>query len=109
MLARAIREDETGSTARQWPNLVLGTLGVLSGLKEFVRWTLPGDGLPFLFMVEETPLKLAALTVNGALYIFGGVLLLRFAFGAKLLNAPLLLFGLAMTVVNVLYFHAALV
>ncbi|EFG4742164.1 hypothetical protein BM885_005249, partial [Escherichia coli] len=108
LLARAIREDEAGSTARQWPNLLVGTVLFLSGLKEIVRWTLPGDGQPFLFMVEETPLKIMAVATFGLLYIVGGVLVLRFAYGAKALNYALLGIGAIMTAINYLFYRDAI-
>ena len=109
LLSYAIAEREAGIMLRQWPNVLLGTVGFLSGLKEIVRWTLPGDGMPFLFMVEETPLKLAALITYGALYGLGGIMLLHFTRGAKLLNAALLAFGAAMMAVNLVYFRDTMV
>lgn len=109
LLAYAVAEREADIVNRQWPNLVLGTIGLLSGLKEAVRWTLPGDGMPFLFMVDETPAKVAAVFTFGLLYIAGGAMLLRFAPGAKLFNGILLTFGAVMMAVNLLFFRDAMV
>lgn len=109
LLSYAIAERNAGVALRQWPNLVLGTLGFLSGVKEIVRWTLPGDGMPFLFMVEETPFKLAMLMAKGALVVLSGIMLLRFLPGARLLNAALFAFGVAMTTINLLWFRDEMV
>jgi hypothetical protein len=109
LLSNAVAERDAGGKLRQWPNLLLGTLGFLSGLKDLVRWTEPGSAVPFLFMVEETPLKIGVLLVYGALYGLGGVLLLRFASGAKLLNGVILAIGAVAMVINVLFYHDAMV
>lgn len=109
LLSWAADERDAGVTLRQWPNLVLGTLAFLSGLKEMVRWVEPGDGLPFLLMVEETPLKIAALMLFGAAVALAGAMLLRFAPGAKLFNAALLAFGAAAFAVNMLFSREAMV
>ncbi|MER9518451.1 hypothetical protein NKI44_14010 [Mesorhizobium sp. M0614] len=109
LLSNAVTEWEAGGRLRQWPNLLLGTAGFLSGLKELERWTAPGSGVPFLFMVEETPLKIGVLMIYGALYGLGGILLLRFAAGAKLFNAALLAVGAVAMAVNILFFHDAMV
>lgn len=109
LLAHAMAERAAGVTTRQWPNLVMGTIGVLSGLKEMVRWTAPGDQMPFLFMVEETPLKIFAITTYGAAFVLGGVLLLRFAPGARLFNAVLIALGAAMLAINLAFYHDAMV
>lgn len=109
LLSNAVAEWEAGGRLRQWPNLLLGTAGFLSGLKELERWTEPRSGVPFLFMVEETPLKIGVLVVYGALYGLGGILLLRFAAGAKLLTGALLAVGSVAMATNILFFHDAMV
>ncbi|SIT54535.1 membrane hypothetical protein [Mesorhizobium prunaredense] len=109
LLSYAVAEWEAGVRLRQWPNLLLGTVGVLSGVNELVRGTEPGTGVPFLFMVEETPLKMVAITVYGALFGLGGIMLLRFATGAKLLNGALLASGVFVMAVNILFYHDAMV
>ena len=109
LLAYALAERQSGIRLRQWPNLVLGTMLLLSGLKEVVRWTAPGGGIPLLFLVEDTPIKVFFLTLFGALYIWSGVTLLRFDSGAKLLNAALLVLGAAIMAGNLLFFREAMV
>jgi len=47
LLAQAKAEREMGVTTRQWPNLIIGTLMIIGGLKELVNWTAPGEGMPF--------------------------------------------------------------
>lgn len=109
LLSNAVAEWKAGGRLRQWPNLLLGTIGFLSGLKELVRWTEPGSGIPFLFMVDETPLKIGVLVVYGALYGLGGILLLRFAAGAKLFTGALLAVGSVVMAINILFYHDAMV
>lgn len=109
LLSWAADEREAGVTLRQWPNLVLGTLAFLSGLKEMVRWVEPGNGLPFLLMVEETPLKIAALMLFGAAVALAGIMLLRFMRGARLVNSLLIGFAMAAFAVNMLFSREAMV
>ncbi|MGX5831617.1 hypothetical protein [Mesorhizobium sp. 43Arga] len=109
LLSKAVAEWDAGGRLRQWPNLLLGTIGFLSGLKELERWTEAGNGIPFLFMVEETPLKIVVLVIYGTLYGLGGILLLRFAAGAKLLNGALLAVGAVAMAINILFYHDAMV
>ncbi|MER9233717.1 hypothetical protein NKI56_16705 [Mesorhizobium sp. M0622] len=45
LLAYALAEHRT--SLRQWPNLLLGTLGFVSGIWYLLRLTEPGDGMPF--------------------------------------------------------------
>lgn len=109
LLEHAIAERQAGSGLRQWPNLLMGTIGFLSGCKEAVRWTLPGDGMPMMFLVEETPVKLVVIFVYGLLYVLAGAMLLRFARGAKLFNFVLLGLGVVVIAVNLLFFREAMV
>lgn len=73
------------------------------------RWAAPGEQIPFLFMVEETPFKIVALCIHGALYVLGGVMVLRFAPGARLYNAVLLVFGTAMMTINLVFYRDAMI
>lgn len=109
LLAYAVAEREAGVTLRQWPNLVLGTLGLLSGLKELVRWTAPGTGMPFFLLVEETPFKIAAVTLFGASFGLGGIMLLTFWPRAKLFNAVFYGLGLVGAPLNYLFAYEATV
>lgn len=109
LLAYAVAERQSGVRLRQWPNLFLGTVGLLSGLKEIVRWTVPGDGIPLLFLVEDTPVKVLVLAPFGALYIISGVMLLRFQPSAKLFNAALLGLGAVIMAGNLLFFRDAMI
>jgi hypothetical protein len=109
LLAYAVAERQSGVRLRQWPNLFLGTAMLLSGLKEVVRWSAPGDGMPLLFLVEDTPVKVLVLMLFGALYILSGVMLLRFDPGAKIVNSALLALGAAIMAGNLLFFREAMV
>lgn len=109
LLAYAVAERQSAVRLRQWPNLWLGTIALLSGLKEMVRWTAPGDGMPFLLLVEDTPAKALVLTLYGALYVCAGVLLLRFWPGAKLFTGALLALGAVVMAGNLLFFREAMV
>jgi len=110
LLAYATAERQRGIAQRQWPNLVLGTLGVWSGLDWIAsRLTGPDDGSPFFFMVQDTPLKLVALLLYGAVTLWSGVLLLRFSRGARRFNWVLLGFMVAIMILNLLFFHEAMV
>jgi hypothetical protein len=93
LLSYAKAERELGLTTRQWPNLVTGTLMILSGLKELVNWTAPGQGLPLFLLVEETPLKIGLLTILGGICLLAGIMMLRFTPGAKSVSAAVLVFS----------------
>lgn len=107
LLAYAIAERPVGQ--RQWANLLLGTMGFMSGISYMLRLTEPGDGTPFLFMVEDTPLKAAAVALYSALYAWCGALLLRFEPKAKLYNALLFVSVLPLTIINLAFSHDALI
>lgn len=107
LLCYALAEQPGGR--RQWPNLLLGTFGFLSGIWGLLRLAEADDGMPFLFMVEETPLKIAAVALYGALYSWGGVMLLRFEHRAKLYNALVISATLPIAAINQLFSHDALV
>ncbi|WP_136617919.1 MULTISPECIES: hypothetical protein [Mesorhizobium] len=85
LLSYAWSEQPAGQ--RQWPNLLLGTAGFVSGIGQLKRLTGSGDVVPFLSMFEDTPLMIAAFALYAALYGWCGVALLRFAPGAKLFGA----------------------
>lgn len=102
-------EDERGVKVRQWPNLLLGTILFLSGLKEIVRWIEPGTGIPAFFLVEETPLKIAVLTLFGVANLVGGVMLLGFHRGAKLFNAILLAVATVSGLASYIFFRAEMI
>ncbi|MER9753428.1 hypothetical protein NKJ46_08220 [Mesorhizobium sp. M0166] len=107
LLSYAQTEQPAGQ--RQWANLLLGTLGVLSGIWYLLRLTGPDDGAPFLFMVEDTPLKTAAVAIYSAVYSWCGVMLLRFEPKAKLCNALLFASVLPLTAINLIFSRDALV
>lgn len=94
---------------RQWPNILLGTLSFVSGIWYLLNLTELGEGMPFLFMVEQTPLKIAAVALYSGLYSWCGVMLLRFEPKAKLYNALLLASTLPLTAINQLFSHDALI
>ncbi|MER9233716.1 hypothetical protein NKI56_16700 [Mesorhizobium sp. M0622] len=60
-------------------------------------------------MVEDTPLKITTVALYGALYGWGGVMLLRFEPRAKLYNALLFASTLPLAGINQLFSHDALV
>ncbi|MER8829653.1 hypothetical protein NKH73_22775 [Mesorhizobium sp. M0938] len=107
LLSYAQTEQPAGQ--RQWANLLLGTLGVLSGIWYLLHLTEPDDGMPFLFMVEDTPLKTAVIALYSALYSWCGVMLLRFEPKAKLRNALLFASVLPLTAINVIFSHDELI
>ncbi|UVK42689.1 hypothetical protein BPNPMPFG_004392 [Mesorhizobium sp. AR07] len=107
LLAYALAEQPAGQ--RQWANLLLGTLGFISGIWYLLRLTEPGDGTPFLLMVEHTPLKTAAVALYSALCSWCGVMLLRFQPKAKRYNALLFASALPVTVINVAFSRDALI
>ncbi len=76
-----IAHERPGS--RLWPNLLLGTLLVLDGLKQMVRWSQLDAVLPAFGLVETTPAKAALLIAMGALYVAAGSMVLRLARNAK--------------------------
>ncbi|MDX8525491.1 hypothetical protein RFM68_13310 [Mesorhizobium sp. MSK_1335] len=94
---------------RQWANLLLGMLGFASGIWYLLHLTEPGDRTPFLFMVEDTPLKIAAVAIYSAFYSWCGVMLLRFELRAKFYNALLFVSVLPLTAINVTFSRDALV
>ncbi|RAZ90134.1 hypothetical protein DPM33_14995 [Mesorhizobium hawassense] len=94
---------------RQWANLLLGTLGFASGIWYLLRLTEPGDATPFLFMVEDTPLKLAAVAIFSACYSWCGAMLLRFEPRAKFYNVLLFVSILPLTAINVIFSRDAMV
>lgn len=102
-------EEESGVKSRQWPNLLLGTMLFLSGLKEIVGWTEPGTGMPAFFLVEETPLKIAVLTLYGVANLVGGVMLLGFYRGAKLYNWILLAVVTIPGLASYIFFRAEMI
>lgn len=108
LLAPATVEREAGVTARQWPNLVLGTLGILGVASAAID---PAKTLaaPFLLMVEPTPLKLAVVALYHATLGWGGIMLLRFMAGARLVNLILFVFGVIVGIVNYLFSRDAMV
>ncbi|MBN9222791.1 MAG: hypothetical protein J0I79_33080 [Mesorhizobium sp.] len=107
LLAYAL--DEKPASQRQWPNLVLGTLGFVSGLLSLLHQTAPDYGMPFLFMVEQTPLKIATATLYACLYCLCGMMLLRFAPRAKLYNALLCVSTLPLALINIMFSYDALI
>jgi hypothetical protein len=107
LLSYPLNEQPEGQ--RQWANLLLGTLGVLSGIWFMLRLAEGDDGTPFLFMVEQTPLKNAATALYGAVYGWCGAMLLRFAPRAKFYNALLLISVLLLSAINWMFSHDALV
>lgn len=109
LLSYARAERAMGNSARQWPNLLLGTMMVLGGLKEMIRWSQPGNGMPLFLLVEETPFKIALLTVFGAICLIGGTMALRFTPGARLVNAAVLAFTAAGLAVSFHFKRDALV
>jgi hypothetical protein len=68
---------------RLWPNLLLGTLLILDGLKQAIRWTQLEATLPVFGLLEMTPLKVAASLSLGCLSAGAGLLLIAFAPAAK--------------------------
>ncbi|MER8429334.1 hypothetical protein [Mesorhizobium caraganae] len=109
LLHYALTEREAGVSLRQWPNLLLGTIGFLSAIWQLVQLTQPSNGMPFLFMVEDTPLKMLALALHAAFHGWGGAMLLRFAHRARLFNAVLFSATLPLTAINYLFFRDAMV
>lgn len=107
LLSYALAEQPEGQ--RQWANLLLGTLGFMSGIWYLLRLTEPGDGMPFLFMVEDTPPKIGAVALYSALYGWCGAMLLRFEPRAKLYNALLFASVLPLTAINLIFSHDALI
>jgi hypothetical protein len=107
LLSYARSEKPAGQ--RQWPNLLLGTAGFVSGIGQLKRLTEPGDGSPFLFMVEDTPLKLIALMLYAALYGWCGVMLLRFAPGAKIYGALIFASSVLLGVISFLFSRDAMI
>jgi hypothetical protein len=108
LLSYARSEQPAGQ--RRWPNILLGTVGFAVGVAQFTRGAEPGgDGVPFLFMEEDTPLKLAAVALYGAFYGWAGVMLLRFAPGAKLYSALMFASGLPLVAINHMFFRDALI
>ena len=83
LLSYARQEVEAGSAGRLWPNLALGTLLMLEGLKGMVRWTELGTTMPAFGLVETTALKIVLLLASGALNVLAGAMLVAFATGAK--------------------------
>lgn len=79
--ARDLADEEP--RPRLWPNLALGTLLILDGLKQMVRWSQLDAVIPVFGMVETTPVKAALLVAMGALYVAAGAMILRFARNAK--------------------------
>ncbi|MFH1795435.1 MAG: hypothetical protein ABIK36_08100 [Pseudomonadota bacterium] len=79
--ARDLADEEL--RPRLWPNLALGTLLILDGLKQMVRWSQLDAVIPVFGMVETTPVKAALLVAMGALYVAAGAMILRFARNAK--------------------------
>ncbi|BCM16350.1 hypothetical protein [Mesorhizobium sp. J8] len=94
---------------RQWANLLLGTLGFASGIWYLLRLSEPGDTTPFLFMVENSPLKLAAVAIFSAFYSWCGAVLLRFEPRAKFYNALLFVSILPLTAINVIFSRDAMI
>ncbi|MFD2053891.1 hypothetical protein ACFSQT_12580 [Mesorhizobium calcicola] len=107
LLSYALAEKPAGQ--RQWANLLLGTLGFVSGLWTLLHSTEPGDGVPFLLMVEDSPQKMAAIALYSVLSSWGGVMLLRFTPRAKLYNAVLSFSTLPLAAINQMFSHDALV
>ncbi|WP_137930156.1 hypothetical protein [Mesorhizobium comanense] len=107
LLAYALDEKPAGQ--RQWPNLVLGTVSLISGLLTLLNQTVPDHGMPFLFMVEQTPLKIAAVTLYGCLCCWCGAMLLRFEPRAKLYNAVMAASSVPLAAINQLFSHDALI
>lgn len=83
LLAPAYKMQDDEPPPRLWPNLVLGTLLILDGLKQMVRWSQLDAVIPVFGMVETTPLKAALLIAMGALYVAAGAMILRFARNAR--------------------------
>lgn len=70
---------EAAGVHRLRPNLVLGTLLTLEGLKLAVRWSLLDATLPAFGLLETTPLKVVLVLLLGALLVAAGLLLLAFS------------------------------
>jgi hypothetical protein len=83
LLTYARTEADAPVRKRLWPNLLLGTLLTLDGLKHAVRWTLFDATLPVFGMLETTPLKVTASLAIGGLSACAGLMLLAFAPAAK--------------------------
>jgi hypothetical protein len=90
LLAYARDEAEAGSRARLWPNLLLGSILLLEGLKEMVRWTALDATMPVFGLIETTPLKIGLLLAFGTLNVAAGALLVAFADNGKRVAAAAL-------------------
>lgn len=84
LLAWAADQAEREAGLRLWPNLVLGTLLVLDGLKMMVRWSQLDATTPLFGLVETGPLKIVLLVATGAATVAAGSMLLAFAPRARL-------------------------
>lgn len=107
LLSYPLNEQPEGQ--RQWANVLLGTLGVLSGIWYALHLTEGDDGMPFLFMVEQTPLKIAAVALYSAVCSWCGAMLLRFTPRAKFYNALLFISFIPLTLINQMFSHDALI
>ena len=90
LLRYAAAQAAPDNRTRLWANLLLGTLLVLDGLKQAVRWTRLDVVLPVFGVLETTPLKVALLIALGAFSIAAGCLILAFAPMARRAAAALL-------------------
>lgn len=107
MTSYALAERPAGQ--RQWPNLLLGTLGFVSAISYLFRFIEDGNGMPFMLMVEDTPLKIGAVALYSALFCWGGIMLVRFAPAAKLYNALMAISAVPLAALNQMFSHDALV
>jgi hypothetical protein len=95
LLEEAKFERKQDTKIRQWPNLMLGTILILSGLKSMVRW-MENDGLqPFFYMLDPTSIKIALIMVEGAALVVAGAMILKFMPWSKTVAGVLIIFGAA--------------
>jgi len=83
LLSHARTEIDRLPRRRLWPNLLLGPLLMVDGLKQAVRWTQLDATLPVLGMLDTTLLKVAVSLTMGSLSVCAGVMLLAFMPQAK--------------------------
>ncbi|MDX6804658.1 hypothetical protein [Terrihabitans rhizophilus] len=91
---------ESAEGRRTWPNLLLGTLLILEGTKNLVRWTELEAVLPVYGLVDTSPLKILLLLAIGSLSIAAGILLLRFTRLGLALAAAMIVVDLGSIIVG---------
>lgn len=109
LLAYPLSEHEAGSPPRQWPNLLMGTGGILGSAMLLTSWLRPDDGMPFFLLVEPTQTKLMAKMLYGALGFIGALMLLAFWPRARIFNGILIGATLLAPVLNYFFAHDAIV